>query len=460
MAKPTKTIKRELTPRKLEWLARTKVLFNQVVEFYVRVLSTHPNLLNTHSDDLYSVFERLTISNKKHPCVPYPLPWSIPAMLRRAAIKKAYGVYQSWHSHRQRWEKQKNKATLKGKKFAHRPPLLTRKYNFSVQFYKGAWKGTGVENELLLNLWTGTSWTWVKYKISGRDLPDNWKALSPTVVVKGNKPRLHIPLEKENFNYPKKLEVQTKKKDFKIVAVDLNMGDKLAVFTLLNSDGKALATKFIKGGSYLQSRRKRLLGKIAKSYSKTGIISSGHSRHKWDKIKQIQDYEAHRISRRIVDWATSQGANVIVFEHLGNLKPQKGKYSHKQNQKRAYWLKSKIFDYTKYKAFTNGIITSRVNPANTSRLCACCGEWVSRHHADEPIGNYRVGADNFTCLANPLHRGDADRNASVNIGLKFLSRYDLVSLKGKPLVERPRLVSGLYIQGKSLALSGRRVGMF
>lgn len=62
------------------------------------------------------------------------------------------------------------------------------------------------------------------------------------------------------------------------------------------------------------------------------MISSHQSRRKWDKIKNIQDYEAHRISRRIVDWAVKHKANVIVFEHLGNLQPQQGKYSHRQNQ--------------------------------------------------------------------------------------------------------------------------------
>lgn len=448
MAKPLITLKRDLSPRKLDWLAKTKHRFNQVIEFYVLVFSTHPELVNINSNDLYSALEELTIANKKRPNVPYPLPWTIPANLRRAAIKKARGVYQGWQSHRRRWETQKAKAIRKGKKFGKRPPLLPRKYNFSIQFYKGAWQATGQDHEILLILWTGKSWTWVKYKITGRSLPDDWKANAPTVVVKGKRPRLHIPLEKKEFVYPKKLEEQSKKENFTLVSVDLNMGDHVAVCTLLNSDGTPLDTLFIKGGKSLEHRRKRLLGKIAVSYSKTGLVSSHQSRRKWDKIKNIQDYEAHRISRRIVDWAVKHKASVIVFEHLGNLQPQRGKYSHRQNQKRAYWLKSKIFNYTRYKAYAQSIITSRVNPANTSRLCACCGEWVSRHHANELALNYRVGASEFTCLANQKHRGNSDRNASINIGLKFLLRYDLVEPWTKPLVEKPRLVLGLYIQAQ------------
>jgi IS605 OrfB family transposase len=388
------------------------------------------------------------------------LPWSIPSLLRRAAIKKAFGVYQGWSSQRQRWERQKSQASSKNKKFTKRPPLLPRKYNFSLQFYKGAWKPTSLQDEILLNLWTGKSWSWVKYKVSGRTHPPTpsqegdkgggWEAGSPTLVIKGNKPRLHIPLEKKEFNYPKKLEVQSKTEDLRIVSVDLNMGDNVAVCTLMGSDGKPRDTYFIKGGKKLEHRRKRFLGKIAVSYSQTGLISTNQSRRKWDKIRQIQDYEAHRISRRIVDWAVFYRANVIVFEHLGNLRPQRGKYSHRQNQKRAYWLKSKIFNYVKYKAFAHGIITSRVNPANTSRLCAHCGEWVSRHQEKEGIGNYRMGAAHFTCLANQKHRGNADRNASVNIGRKFLSRYSLIESFPKPLVEKPRLVSGLYIHSPTV----------
>jgi hypothetical protein len=49
-----------------------------------------------------------------------------------------------------------------------------------------------------------------------------------------------------------------------------------------------------------------------------------------------------------------------VFEHLGKLRPEKGKYSRRGNSKRAFWMKGRIFNYAKYKAWNEGIITSRI----------------------------------------------------------------------------------------------------
>ena len=68
------------------------------------------------------------------------------------------------------------------------------------------------------------------------------------------------------------------------------------------------------------------------------------------------------VSARIVLFAQEHEASILVFEHLGNLKPEKGKYSRRGNQKRAFWMKGRIFKYTKYKAYNVGILTSRVSP--------------------------------------------------------------------------------------------------
>ena len=70
------------------------------------------------------------------------------------------------------------------------------------------------------------------------------------------------------------------------------------------------------------------------------------------------------VSRRIVDFARNNRATVLVFEHLTNLKPDKGKYSARSNQRRAHWLKGKIFDFAKDKAWAEGILTCRINPKN------------------------------------------------------------------------------------------------
>jgi len=136
------------------------------------------------------------------------------------------------------------------------------------------------------------------------------------------------------------------------------------------------------------------------------------------------------VSVRIVQFAKQYEATILVFEHLGNLKPAKGKYSHRGNSKRAFWMKGRIFKYAKYKAYNAGIITSRVNPRNTSRECARCHSLVARYDTGKPAEGYTYGAPLVACAECGM-RGNADRNASLVIGQRLVERYQ------KPLKEKP-----------------------
>ena len=219
---------------------------------------------------------------------------------------------------------------------------------------------------------------------------------------------------------------------------DLNINDALAVAVIQRPDGKVEATRFIRGGRYLQDRRKRLLGIIATKREKTGLLEEGvqDNVRLWKRIQDLDQNEAHRVSRRIVDFAVTNGAQILVFEHLGNFKPQKGRYSARGNEKRSYWLRGKIFAYSKYKAWEYGIVTSRVNPANTSRLCCRCGFEVYRYGKEIDRANpYQPGAPNFLCQ-DPWcgARGSSDWSSAVNVGQKFFDRYPEMVKKpeGKP----------------------------
>jgi len=131
-----------------------------------------------------------------------------------------------------------------------------------------------------------------------------------------------------------------------------------------------------------------------------------------------------------VQFAAEQGAGVLVFEHLGTLKPEKGKYSRRGNSKRAFWMKGRIFTYAKYKAWNQGIITSRVNPRNTSRECHRCHACVVRYAQGQPQSGYTPGTP--LCLCPECHmQGNADRNASLVVGQRLLARYEEPS-KEKP----------------------------
>jgi IS605 OrfB family transposase len=423
MATATKTIIQRLEYRKPEWFQETKELFNKVCRFYFEVIQDHEKILELSNKEALTALESLTHKTKQNPNPVNPLPYNVPAMFRRAAINAAVGAARSFYSSLDKYKAQKDKALAKGKKFTKRPPVPPREWHKNVVLYKGMYKDY-TDRYIMIRLYTGTSWAWVKFSISNRAVPYGWNLGCPTVVLKKNRIQLHFCIKK-TFKSPGKLEKQLKENpDFKVCAVDLNMGNSQAVCSILTVNGTKEAAFFIKGGNSLQHRRKQLLGKIAIKRSQYGGILPQDTQDNaklWQKIKNIENYEAHRVSRRIVDFAIKHDANVIVFEHLESLKPDKGKYSRRSNTKRAYWLKAKIFKFTKYKAWSEKIITTRVNPRNTSKQCNACGKEVIRYAENSEAAGYTMGTPLFLCECGK--RGNADLNASLNIGDKFYARY-------------------------------------
>ncbi|KLU61473.1 putative transposase DNA-binding domain protein [Peptococcaceae bacterium CEB3] len=422
MAKATKTIIKRLDSRKPEWFQETQQLFNQVAAFYFEVIQAHERVLEQKNKESLRVLEIITVTTKDNPDPIMPLPYEVPAMFRRAAINAALGSARSFYTTLRKYHTKKAQREAKGKKYNRRPPVPPREWNRHTTFYQGMMKGLG-EDRILLKLYTGSSWAWVKFEMQGRGIPEGWNTGCPQAIVHKNIIHLHFPVETK-IDKPQKVAKQVENPELRICAVDLNLGDRQAVGAILKSDGTEIARRFWKGGDFLQRRRNRLLGKVAVHRSEYGEILPEDvldNVRLWDKVRNIEDYEAHRLSRRIVEFAQEYGATVIVFEHLVNLKPEKGRYSKRSNTKRAYWLKGRLFKYTRYKAWEKGIITSRVNPRNTSKLCSECGVEVYRHNEGEIPKEYRMGAPLFTCTNG--HRGNADLNASRNIGAKLFARY-------------------------------------
>ena len=430
MAKATTTIKQTLNhePDHGLWFAENAVLFNRVCAFYFDVIAAHEKLLDLPNKEALPALEKLTHATASNPTPIMPLSEvaeDIPAMFRRAAINAALGSARSFYSHRARWQKAKEKAEAKGKgkQFHERPPVPPRTWNKSVPLYAGMWKER-TDSSMVLKVWTGTCWSWVKVRMTGRDLPRGVEIGSPQLIRKGNQWSLHTPVEKQ-FKSPGKIEKQvTTNPETRICSVDLNMGEQIAVCTIQTVEGSTLATTFIGGGQRVSGFRKKQLGRIARNRHKTGIIAEGEQDnvHLWKKIRNVDEQTAHFVSNRIVTFAQEQEATILVFEHLGNLKPAKGKYSKRSNDKRAYWMKGRIFKYAKYKAYNAGILTSRVSPRNTSRECARCHRLIARYTEGQPAEGYTMGAPLASCEGCHM-RGHADRNASLVIGQRVVARH-------------------------------------
>jgi len=435
MAKATTTIRQRLhyPPQYAHYFAENAALFNRVVAFYFSCIQAHEDILALTNKEALTALEKLTHATQAnpHPLMPRRrLAPDIPAMFRRAAINAALGSARSFSSLLKQWrarkEKHEAKAASKGKKkpLGERPPVPPRSWNKSVPFYADQWKERRAHS-ILLKVWTGTCWSWLKVHTLSRALPDGEAMGSPSLVRKGSQWWLHTPIEK-TFAAPAKVEQQvTSHPQTKICAVDLNLDMHVAVCSVQTVDGTILATSFIGHGTGIAGCRKKLLGRIARNRSHTGIIAEHEQDNAdfWRKLRHVDEHVAHLVSARIVQFAQRHGARLLVFEHLGKLRPEKGKYSRRGNTKRAYWMKGRIFRYSQYKAWhAGGIITCRVNPANTSRECHRCHAHVIRYKAGQPQEGYTPGAALCIC-PQCQYRCHADRNASIRIGQRLIERY-------------------------------------
>ncbi|GLV59220.1 hypothetical protein KDH_60470 [Dictyobacter sp. S3.2.2.5] len=428
MAKATTTIKHILTstPHHGTWFAANQALFNRVVSFYFDVIQSHIIVLDHSNKEALTILETLTHATKRNPSPVMPLSKiaeDIPAYFRRAAIHAALGSAHSFHTHLTSWKQRKEKAGIKGKPFHERPPVPPRSWQKAAILYQGMWKER-TKQSIVIKVWTGACWSWIKVRMTGRQLPVDVELGSPCLVCKGTRWWLHTPIERHVHN-PGTIEKQmTTHAHTSLCAVDLNINENLAVCTVQTVEGTILATKFIRGGKRIAGFRKRQLGRIARNRSRTGIMAEGQQDNGdlWKKIRHVDEKCAHRISARIVQFAQQHQATILVFEHLGNLRPAKGTYSSRSNTKRAYWMKGRIFTYAKYKAYTMGMLTSRVSPRNTSRECACCHNLIVRYDAGKPVEGYMPGAPLAFCLECGM-KGNADRNASLVIGQRLIARY-------------------------------------
>jgi transposase len=239
----------------------------------------------------------------------------IPAMFRRAAIHAALGSARSFYAHLKKWRARKEKAEVKGKKFTERPPVPPRIWRKSVTLYAGMWKGR-TKSSLIMKVWTGSCWSWLKCHLTGRELPEGATLGSPSLVHHGDRWWLHTPVEKQFASPPTIAQQVTTNLGTKICAVDLNLDGHIAVCTAQTAEGTILSTRFIGGGRAISGFRKRQLGRIARNRKQTGIITEGEQDNAalWRKLRNRDESFAHLVSCRIVDFAQEQGAMILVFE--------------------------------------------------------------------------------------------------------------------------------------------------
>jgi IS605 OrfB family transposase len=421
-----------------DYVKLTQLLFNDCVIFYVSQMSSNLQLfLNTSTEKLYNVYEKLIT------CEPILNAARIPQDLRRAAIKKAAGVVKSWHSNFERWMKRIERAktchTLKKrtrlKKKAGKPPILPQSTNFPIQVYSGMFKNdTG--DSLVVKLWTGKTWQYQKVSYKCRELPPDYVKGTFSLIYDENVLKLVWVIQKNTPSRETLIDHIKAYGKLRILSIDLNLDDPIVVGKVLEgyedtSVVVELANLRLCGNNRLHYLRKRYLGRIAKAKSLTntktelGVLPPENlCANLWKRIKSLEKQLIETISHLIVENANVHNCNVIVFENLKSLKPQRGKYSRRSNMKRSFWVAKKIQKRVEQKALNRySIYTVRVNPAYTSITDSRSGAKCLRGSQVGSLNLYLWSdSGNGKLVQTPngkiLCSGE---NAARNIGLKYLA---------------------------------------
>ena len=419
------TYKIQLNYKHLDWFKQTQSLFDDVLAFYYKLLEKQPEALSLSNQNLLRHLELQTIKQRDGTSPETPLPFEkIPLYFRRAAINAAISMYRSYMGKLKAWQE----GPIKSGK-----PSPPKCLHMSMLYYKGMYKDFD-EKSILLKLYTGKAWAWVKHRYTGRPFPENTELMSPTIVIKKKKVMLHIPV-KESVEDSRTAKERVQQNE-KFVAVALTGSDSLAVCTTIEADGRATAPYFIKGGKELAHRRKLLLG-----YIKRGIAGNDSPRlmtqpvgnaalsvpqeHRpnkkyYDKITRLTDHYAHEVSRKIVDYALKQGAKLIVLPELKESfdqakKPYLGKSPYD-------FIGRRIARYVQYKSWQQGLVAMTSKPYYVSTRCYHCDALIAKHNTEyqNPSANF-YGGKNFICKEG--HRGSTALNSARNLGKGFYERF-------------------------------------
>ncbi|MBP3609562.1 MAG: transposase [Lachnospiraceae bacterium] len=384
------------------WLQETKKIYNEVLRFYYEILAKEPELRNQGKQQLLRELEIISVGTKEVRNTKYPVTFGkVPLYFRRAAINDAIRLYRSFESGQEHGTKQ------------------AKSFQASPVYYKGMYKEFTKES-ICLKLYDGHRWNWITCRVDtcGRDFAATERMLSPLLNIGERKTMLHVPVQ-ETVEDVRTVKERLDAAEM-ICAVSFPGNDCMAVLVLLSSEGEFLESRFVRGGKELAHRRKRILKQIRKSRKCMGgdlkTLPQEENKVLKEKIHHLTDNAAHRVSREVVSFCKDKKVSIIVVPNYKNtLDLNKFGYLSATNYD---WLGRRIISYIKYKAFSEGIVTTTVSTKNISSKCYQCGAIIKKYNGESQPGERYYGGKNFVCPNG--HKGNTYFNAAMNIGLNFL----------------------------------------
>lgn len=132
-------------------------------------------------------------------------------------------------------------------------------------------------------------------------------------------------------------------------------------------NGKVLFVGNGRRNKYIRRRFKAKRRKLGKAKKLNAI------RQLNNKEQRIMQDTDHKISRRIVNFAVTNGVGIIRLEQLANIR-RTARTSRKNEKNLHTWSFYRLAQYIEYKAKLAGITVEYVNPAYTSQRCPVCGK--------------------------------------------------------------------------------------
>lgn len=415
----TLTYRLRFYDKHLDWLWQTKILYNRVVEHYYNLLLEHFDLLALSNHALMRELEIITIGTKEmkktgqiapYPLVDFP---SVPLYFRRAAISSSISMVRSFQTQKLAADLQLEKAGI--------VPSRAERFSVAPVYYKGMYKDLK-ENSILLKVFTGDKWVWNCYRFSGRILPEDAETLSPTIYLEKKQAYLHVPVKKEIEHIQTvKERMETAKR---ILAVSFPGSDSIAVGAVMMREGSFEKAVFFHGGLEMKARKNRLKRKLIK-LKKSNIpenanqMEGSKAEQYRKKIHNINEYYAHLVSRKILDYCKEQKIEIIaVPNYRQSIDFSKKRYLKMDSYE---WIGRRIIRFLKYKAFSEGILVSSVPLLHIADSCSECGERIKRYNEGHTPGKNYLGGQLFCCSNG--HQGNSGLNTARNVGKKFLSYY-------------------------------------
>ncbi|MEB3281602.1 MAG: transposase [Lyngbya sp.] len=325
-----------------------------------------------------------------------------PSYLRRAAIADAIGIVSSFQTRYREWQ-----SGIRKHRQA-RPPRLTAMCKTYPALYKGQQilYGEGFLT-VSLKVWNGKDWAWiesipVKNHGLNRHLTESNKIQSPALVVNKRTCQLSMPVQIG--------KVSKQESDF-VCSVDLGINN-AATASIVGRNGTVKARVFINPARDIDRRNQRRMMISTKSRPTRNItksdLSKGFCKGLYRKSSNINSEISRKVMRWIVDFASTHGVKVIVFENLEGWKAKAGCKGSLQKQKFHLWCHRQIVELTQQRWEEFGGKVVFINPKYTSA------------YAFDGSGKVRRGKDNYSlCRFTTGKNYNADLNASYNIGARY-----------------------------------------